>query len=211
MKAIGSRSISSLLNVGVAVSMYAVGLILALMACIVILSFVAPDLQNFEMDVPVSVRLESGTIAASAPSFGIDEAEVQDVRGVAMMKFRPPNRMWAALTATGAIAALGVLLWILVQLRGVFRTLAAGHPFVAANAARIRRIGYAIILGELGVYALGLIATDRVWSHFTAEGLVFDARPDLNVAGIVSGVIILVIAEVFRAGTRLDEEQSLTV
>ena len=28
---------------------------------------------------------------------------------------------------------------------------------------------------------------------------------------IIDGVIILVIAEVFRAGTRLDEEQSLTV
>jgi Protein of unknown function (DUF2975) len=28
---------------------------------------------------------------------------------------------------------------------------------------------------------------------------------------IIYGLIILVIAEVFRAGTRLDEEQSLTI
>ena len=48
-------------------------------------------------------------------------------------------------------------------------------------------------------------------THFSAEGLRFDARPDLNGFAIINGLIILVIAEVFRAGTRLDEEQSLTV
>jgi hypothetical protein len=36
-------------------------------------------------------------------------------------------------------------------------------------------------------------------------------RWDLNIVAIVAGLIILVIAEVFREGTRLDEEQSLTV
>ena len=48
-------------------------------------------------------------------------------------------------------------------------------------------------------------------THFSAEGLRFDARPDLNVFAIIHALIILVIAEVFRAGIRLDEEQSLTV
>jgi hypothetical protein len=33
----------------------------------------------------------------------------------------------------------------------------------------------------------------------------------INVSAIFLGLIILVIAEVSRAGTRLDEEQSLTV
>jgi len=48
-------------------------------------------------------------------------------------------------------------------------------------------------------------------THFTAEGLRFTARPDLSLAAVIEGLIILVIAEVFRAGTRLDEDQSLTV
>ena len=48
-------------------------------------------------------------------------------------------------------------------------------------------------------------------THFPAEGLRFDARPDFNILAILYGLIILVIAEVFRAGTRLDEDQSLTV
>ena len=48
-------------------------------------------------------------------------------------------------------------------------------------------------------------------THFSANGLRFDARPDLNVFTIVHGLIILAIAEVFRTGTRLDEDQSLTI
>ena len=60
---------------------------------------------------------------------------------------RAPNRALAAMTALGAMAWLALLFWILVQLRGVFRTLRAGRPFVPANAGRIRRIGYGIIVG----------------------------------------------------------------
>ena len=48
-------------------------------------------------------------------------------------------------------------------------------------------------------------------THFSANGLRFDARPDLNILTIVHGLIILAIAEVFRTGTRLDEDQSLTI
>jgi hypothetical protein len=39
----------------------------------------------------------------------------------------------------------------------------------------------------------------------------FDAWPHLDVSAVIAGLIILVIAEVFRAGARLEEEQSLTV
>jgi hypothetical protein len=48
-------------------------------------------------------------------------------------------------------------------------------------------------------------------AHFVADGLRFEARPDVNGLAFVCALIILVIAEVFRAGTRLDEEQSLTI
>jgi hypothetical protein len=48
-------------------------------------------------------------------------------------------------------------------------------------------------------------------THFSAAGLHFDARPDVNLFAIVHGLIILAIAEVFRTGTRLQEEQSLTI
>ena len=48
-------------------------------------------------------------------------------------------------------------------------------------------------------------------AHFTSPGLRFEASPDVSPLAIVSGLILLAVAEVFRAGTRLDEDQSLTV
>jgi hypothetical protein len=55
-----------------------------------------------------------------------------------------------------------------------------------------------------------------IWSyytslHFTANGLRFVASIDLSGTTIIAGLSFLVIAEVFREGTRLHEEQSLTI
>ena len=73
------------------------------------------------------------------------------------------------------------------------------------------RIGYAVIVGELTRAALIFAANSYAMTHFSANALTFDARPDVSGFALVHGLIILAIAEVFRAGTRLDEDQSLTI
>jgi hypothetical protein len=102
-------------------------------------------------------------------------------------------------------------LWVLGQLRAVFRTLRDGQPFVPANATRIRRVAIGVIAGELAPASIVFFENYYAMTHFAADGLRFNAQPDLNLFAIVDGLIILVIAEVFRAGTRLAEDQSLTV
>ena|SRR5438552_718707 len=97
------------------------------------------------------------------------------------------------------------------ELRAVFRTLRDGKPFVPRNAIRVRRIGWIVIALELVRSMMSYVGSYNIMRAFAGEGLRFDARADLNVFTIVNGLIILAIAEVFRAGTRLDEEQSLTV
>jgi hypothetical protein len=57
------------------------------------------------------------------------------------------------------------------------------------------------------VYAENLYAT----THVVLAGVQFDTWPRISFTTIGCGLIILVIAEVFRVGTRLDEEQSLTI
>ena len=48
-------------------------------------------------------------------------------------------------------------------------------------------------------------------TNFAVQGVRLEARLDVNWVALICGLIILVIAEVFREGTRLDEEQSLTI
>ena len=144
-----------------------------------------------------------------APALGIDAAEIRHVRG--SMRFRPQRTASVTGPLTLVVIMLALVLWVLGQLSAVFRTLRDRRPFVPDNAIRIRRIGYAVILGELARTALVYASNSYAMTHFSANGLRFDARPDMNVFAIVHGLIILAIAEVFRAGTRLDEDQSLTI
>lgn len=220
MKAMGKGSIASFVTflLNVAWGIVALGLALAVLL-LVLSSFVASPMEvdaswlvvgsNSRMRIPVSFTVDPQTHHVKAQSLGIEDAQVQDVRG----SLRFPVRRGAFVIGNAIILVFlfALTLWVLGQLRAVFRTLREGQPFVPANATRLRRVAYGVILGEIARSAIVFFENYYAMTHFTAEGLRFDARPDLNVSAIFLGLIILVIAEVFRAGTRLDEEQSLTV
>ena len=231
MKAIGKGSLASflagLLNVGWYLA--ALGLGVALFVVALVIFGATPRL---EMTIPVTFTLDNAAHRVTSPSLGIDEAHVQGSPGIAFQydpkedgrspaagnfrihgSLRFPAQKGAFLAANAAILIVffGLLLWVLGQLRAIFRTLRDGQPFVPANATRLRQIAFAVIGGELARAAFALFENYYAMTHFVAEGLRFDARPDLNVLAVLNGLIILVVAEVFRVGTHLDEEQSLTV
>jgi uncharacterized membrane protein YozB (DUF420 family) len=93
----------------------------------------------------------------------------------------------------------------------LLKTLVEGNPFVPDNARRIRFVALAAIAGELARTAIVFAETYYASRHVAIAGVTFDVWPRLNFFTLICGFIIFVIAEVFRAGTRLDQEQSLTV
>ena len=233
MKAIGQGSVASflavLLNVGWYLAALGFGVVLFIVAFVML-----GATPRLEMTIPVTFTLDSTAHRVISPSLGIDEAHVLVSPGIAFEydprnenreraraagnfrihgSLRFPAQKGAFLAANAAILIVffGLLLWVLGQLRDIFRTLRDGRPFVPANAARLRWIAFAVIGGELARAAFAYFENYYAMTHFVAEGLRFDARPDLNVLAVLHGLIILVIAEVFRVGTQLDEEQSLTV
>jgi hypothetical protein len=197
--------VSMLLNA----AWYFVAVALVLTTCIVAVSPWMHLGDSGRIDIPVSFDVDTRAVQVSAPALGVRAAEIQHVRG--SMSFPPPSR--ASIAGPMALVAvmLAFILWALSQLIAVFRSLRDRQPFLPDNATRIRRIGYAVIAGELARAALIFSANSYAMTHFSAEGLRFDARPDLNLFAIVHGLIILAIAEVFRVGTRLNEDQSLTI
>ena len=165
------------------------------------------EVGNAEIDIPVAFSVG---LPVNAPSLGIEDAQIEHARG--SLKFTPAaGSSFVAPALLGLALMFAAVLFVLGQLRAVLRTLRDGQPFVRANAARIRWIAFAVIAGEIAKTAIVYSANAQAMTHFSAPGLRFDARPDFNFITIVHGLIILAIAEVFRAGTRLDEEQSLTI
>jgi hypothetical protein len=233
MRAMGKRSIASFLTVLLNVSWYVVSLGLALVTCLAIVSMFV-DLRGLTMTIPVSfsvdgrthrvtarsLGLEEAQIQVGAPGFGFEvadktpspgseKAQIQHVRG--SLRFPTQRGAFFFANVILIIVGLSVILWVLGQLRALFRTLRDGQPFVPANATRMRGIAFVVIGSELARSAIMFFENYYAMTHFSADGLSFDAWPDFNGLQIINGLIILVFAEVFSAGTRLDEDQSLTV
>jgi hypothetical protein len=148
-------------------------------------------------------------VTVTAPSLGVSSAQIEDAHGI--LDFAPAARSALVSAAAGLALGLAFALWVLGELRGLFRTLRDGQPFVPENATRLRRIALAIVVGEILGASLGFLGDLYVKRHFSSPDLRFDARPHIDFVTIVLGFIVLAIAEVFRAGTRLDEDQSLTI
>ncbi len=113
----------------------------------------------------------------------------------------------------GPLLAGTLLVWVLYmagaivivgRLRRIFQTLIAGDPFHPDNVRRLRVIGAALAILEIGRYLVAAL------SH-----VVFHGR--IHVGGGVSlttwfaVLVIVVLAEVFREGARLRGEAELTI
>jgi hypothetical protein len=210
MKAMGKGSLASLLMVLINIGCYATLVLLALSTCLLVIApWVDPPRIEVGLAVPMAFKIvpQAHPLTASPP--GMENVHLEEARG--SLRFSPRSKVFVAGAAILLIAVLSLILWVLVQLRAVFRALRAGQPFVPANAIRIRRIAYAVIVGEIARALLVYTGMRYAAAHFSIQGVRFEARPDINIVAIICGLIILVIAEVFREGTRLDEEQSLTI
>ena len=161
------------------------------------------------MTIPVRFYVDTDAHRITAPSIGVDRAELRDTHG--SLRFPAPRGSFLFINA-GFLAALFLCaMFGLEQLHRVFGTLRKGQPFVHANASRLRWVAGAVIGGE--VLGAAMVAFNQFYAtaHFTATGLLFDWSFNIDGFAIVLGLIILAIAEVFAAGTRLDEDQALTI
>jgi len=114
----------------------------------------------------------------------------------------------AAATLLAAELYMAGALVIVGRLRRIFQTLIAGDPFHPDNVRRLRVIGGALALLEIGRFAFAAIA--RTIAHDLGV-----ARPSMaahvNLTAWFAVLVIVVLAEVFREGARLRGEAELTI
>ena len=112
-----------------------------------------------------------------------------------------------------AIVALGAIIFIIDRLRRIFRTLTDGDPFVPENAVHLRAIALGVAVYQALSYAShGVIALvfTLSGSPVAGGGRVFGDF-SLNLGAWFAVIAFLVLAEVFREGARLREEQKFTI
>ncbi|MDW7739691.1 MAG: DUF2975 domain-containing protein [Bacillota bacterium] len=108
------------------------------------------------------------------------------------------------------LLAIGLL--VIYQLRKILATLVDETPFTIDNARRIAVIGYSIIAATIIRAVLNMLIGLYFSSTVNLPGLELYANIRLeDFSGILIGALVLILAEVFKHGSRLQEEQDLTV
>jgi hypothetical protein len=107
--------------------------------------------------------------------------------------------------------SFAISLSITYLLREIFRSLAQNNPFVVPNAQRLRIIAFLIMFSALTSLAHDAMVNWFLQQNFIIEGSGIRAHLVIDVKTIFAGLILLIIAEIFRIGTQLKQEQDLTV
>jgi len=120
----------------------------------------------------------------------------------------------------------GLLLLILYRLRRLVAAIGGGRPFEADTVRSLRLIGWSLIVLDLWAWVRMLVLPLLIVPHLSIEGawqlLPAVARPTpgmpaaridahLPVWQLIAGAIVLVLAEAFRHGQRLREDNEAIV
>jgi hypothetical protein len=110
----------------------------------------------------------------------------------------------------GSILCVGAMI-VCAYLRGVFETLVAGDPFVPENAKRFAAIGIVLAIME----GASMFVTTLASLLLSALGLAGDAPPlvipRMNWPVWFAVLTLLVLAQVFKEGAAMREEQKMTI
>ncbi|WP_084398127.1 DUF2975 domain-containing protein [Henriciella aquimarina] len=160
------------------------------------------------MQVVIWIAVISGVIAfllIGAGLIGSLNGGVMKVPGMeTYVEDVKPGQFVAGLAGL-AVFAPGII-YVCIQLRRILSTLADGDPFVPQNGPRLTRIAIAIALVELARYVTVILL-----NLFVDLGTDQPVRLSINLAAWAAVVALFILAQVFREGTRLREEEKMTI
>lgn len=127
---------------------------------------------------------------------------------------QPGGGTWPVVIPSLLIAAVAVggSLVIVWRLRKLFDSFSSGEPFQRENATHLRVIWITMIVIEVARYVLTASTAALVMAFGESQGVGIrhvELSVDFSTWGSI--LILIVLAEVFREGARLKEEQELTI
>jgi len=201
MKALGKGSIASIVEAGLGIARIVLWALLGLWAAALLAYLVFIGMLGAgALDPALADIGNSDTLRIRI--FGLDSDAVENVRWTDWHLIAP------ALLMAGV--GLGGSLIIVTRLRQMFDSFRSGEPFRRENATHLRVIWITMLVLELARYAL-LVAFGVLLSIFGGPNIDANYSLTIDVSTWGSILILIVLAEVFREGARLKEEQELTI
>ena len=201
MNLLGSRSLSSILGAVVG--------ILFLGACAIVLSLIVllpitlmGGARNFTLSLPASFTINPSAYELAVARNPNVTAEIRGGTRSDVM-IRGGSRTMAALTILVLIPTAVVAAIVLYRLRRIFRRLREGRPFLAENANDLRFIGITVAIGELVWAGLQYWSMRAVAAEVSSPQFTFTSPFPVNLPVVFVGLVLVVVAEVFREGSRM--------
>jgi hypothetical protein len=131
------------------------------------------------------------------------------------LRYRNMTRRMLLILWIGELVLFGCFFLAIIELANLFEDLGAGKVFEADSGLRLRRIGLAVVGGTLfsplwNVLWVWLFRGDVIVPGTRIPWIVV-VWTRVNLGLLLGGLLLLVVAEAFRIGHKLREEQELTV
>jgi len=104
------------------------------------------------------------------------------------------------------LATFSLILGIVYNLRKIFKSLRVGEPFAYENFARLKRIGFYVLSFAILDFGKSFFNRYLLQENFLNYGKEYSARLSFGIDTILIGLVILVLAEIFRHGYKLKME-----
>ncbi|HHT25861.1 MAG TPA: DUF2975 domain-containing protein [Firmicutes bacterium] len=106
---------------------------------------------------------------------------------------------------------LAMSLYVIHQLKAVLGALCRNNPFAAENAEHMRNIGVAIIAWTVYQSIAYLIVGWYIARQIQIAGMTINPAFTFDATLLFVGLVVLVLAQVFKVGIQLREDQELTI
>ncbi|MBU6405537.1 MAG: DUF2975 domain-containing protein [Alphaproteobacteria bacterium] len=196
MKALGRGSIASVIKTGLSLAGVVMWIGLAIVGMVAALALLA------------------GLAAALSGPFRVDGDLAVTVSGVTLRGDHPEVLPWpfAAAVLLAAAVGLGGALAIVHRLKRLFENFTSNEPFNRANADHLRAIWIIMLAMEVARYGFAAAVGWSAAIYGRPQGLEpLMIEPGFDLSTWTSILVLIVLAEVFREGARLREDQDLTI
>lgn len=152
--------------------------------------------------VMIGVIAVGGALIAGfvAPSFG---AGLMD--GLSGTERAPHSgfELVGRLTLLGAFLACGFTWWIINRLRRILLAVNQGDAFEFANVKRLQAVGFGLLGIQLTAILLAIVAPQAIGQSVSDY--------DFSLGSWLGILVVFILAEVFRQGSAMRDEQMATV
>jgi hypothetical protein len=172
--------------------------LLALLAVITVVGRVVYPVLGWVQGLPVPTEVVSPVVVPVLEDTGLEHGPgtydlLVPVHGTGL-------RLLSLLP--GVLVALAVLVgcWLLLQ---VIRSIAAGDPFTPANVARLRGMAALLVFGSALVFFVEMAVTGVLLGSVDLLGSEPAVRLDFPWGLLLAGMVVAMLAEAFKVGSRL--------